>query len=90
MGRFAYLLAYFALAVSLLIAFFNGLPDSPFANAINDFIAFLSSGSVAQGLSWLAWFFPIGNAVNLFSGLLNALIAFFTIRGTLFILSLHA
>lgn len=89
MTRFAYLLAFFALAVSLVLAFFNGLPQSPFANVVNDAIAFLSSESVAQGLSWLAWFFPISNAINLFSAFLNALIVFFTLRGTLFVLSLH-
>lgn len=90
MTRFAYLLVYFALAVSLVLAFFNGLPASPWANTVNDLITFLGSETVAQGLSWLAWFFPIANFASWIPGFLNALIIFFTLRGTLFVLSLHA
>lgn len=90
MTRFAYLLAYFALAIGLVMAFFNGLPDSPFSRVVTDLIAFLASDSVAQGLSWLAWFFPLGNVTTWIPAFFNALIIFFTLRGTLFILSLHA
>lgn len=90
MTRFAYLIAYFALAVGLVMAFFNGLPNSPFLNARDDLIAFLMSDSVAQGLSWLAWFFPIANITTWIPAFFNALVIFFTLRGTLFILSLHA
>lgn len=90
MTRFAYLLAFFALAVSLVMAFFGALPDSPFLNARDDLIAFLGSEAVAQGLSWLAWFFPIANIANWIPAFINALILFFTLRGTLFVLSLHA
>lgn len=90
MTRFAYLLAYFGLAVGLFLVFFGGLPLNPFATAINDFIVFLNSESVAQGLSWLAWFFPVDAVTAALPAFINALIVFFTIRGTLFILSLHA
>lgn len=90
MTRFAYLIIFFSLAVSLVLTFFNGLPASPLTVPINNLIAFLQSESVAQGLSWLGWFFPIGDIVNWFPALINALIAFFTVRGTLFVLSLHA
>ena len=89
MTRYVYLLSFFALAVALVLAFFNGLPDSPFSDAITDLIAFLQSESVSQGLSWLAWFFPVTNFVHWLPGFINALIVFFTLRGTLFILSLH-
>lgn len=88
MTRFAYLLAYFALAVSLVLAFFNGLPDSPFAASVDRLITFLDT--IATGLSWLAWFFPVTSFANWIPAYFNALILFFTLRGTLFILSLHA
>lgn len=90
MTRFAYLLAYFGLAVGLFLAFFAGLPPNPFATAINDFIVFLNSESVAQGLSWLAWFFPVDAVTIALPAFINALLVFFTIRATLFVLSLHA
>lgn len=90
MTRFAYLIAFLAIALSLVLAFFGGLPPSPFATTVSDLIAFLDSESVAQGLSWLAWFFPVSNFANWLPAFINALIAFFTLRGTLFVLSLHA
>lgn len=90
MTRFAYLAALFAIAVTLLLAFFGGLPNSPFNSAITDLIAWLSSESLRQGLSWLAWFFPVTSVTNLIPAIINALMLFFTLRGTLFILSLHA
>lgn len=90
MTRFAYLVALFALAIALVTTFFEGLPDSPFTNAINDMIAFLGSESVHQGLAWLSWCFPIANVVTWIPAFVNALIAFFTARGLLFVLSLHA
>lgn len=89
MTQYVYLVTFLALAIGLVSAFFFGLPDSPFTNTINDLITFLDSDTVAQGLSWLAWCFPIGDVVNWFPAFINALIAFFTLRGTLFVLSLH-
>ena len=88
MGQFVYLLAVFSIAVSLITAFFAALPQNPFANAINDAIAFLMSDSVAQGLSWLAWFFPIANFVNWIPAVVNAVIAFKVARLTLLVLKL--
>lgn len=90
MTRFAYLLALFGLALALVLAFFDALPSSPFINAINDMIAFLQSESVHQGLAWLSWCFPIANVLTWIPAFINALIAFFTARGLLFVLSLHA
>lgn len=90
MTRFAYLLILFGLAVGLVTAFFEGLPNSPFTNTINDMIAFLGSESVHQGLAWLSWCFPIANVIAWIPAFVNALIAFFTARGLLFVLSLHA
>lgn len=90
MTRFAYLLALFGLALALVLAFFDALPGSPFINAINDMIAFLGSESVHQGLAWLSWCFPIANVIAWIPAFINALIAFFTARGLLFVLSLHA
>lgn len=89
MSKFAYILVLFSLAVGLLMAFFGGLPESPFNSAVTDLIAFLQSDSVAQGLSWLAWFFPVTSFVHWIPAFINALIAFFTLRATLFVLSLH-
>lgn len=90
MTRFAYLLILFGLALSLVLLFFDGLPDSPFTNTINDMITFLQSDSVHQGLAWLSWCFPIANVIAWIPGFINALIVFFTARGLLFVLSLHA
>lgn len=90
MTRFAYLLALFALALALVLAFFDALPSSPFINTINDMIAFLQSESVHQGLAWLSWCFPISNVLTWIPAFINALITFFTARGLLFVLSLHA
>lgn len=89
MSRLVSLAALFGLAVSLMLAFFGGLPDSPFNSAITDLITFLASDSVRVGLSWLAWCFPVTSVVNVIPAFINALILFFTLRGTLFILSLH-
>lgn len=89
MTRFAYLIIFLGIAVTLLMAFFDALPPSPFASSVEDAIAFLTSESVARGLSWLAWFFPIVNITTWIPAFINALIAFFTLRGTLFVLSLH-
>lgn len=90
MTRFAYLVALFGLALALVLAFFDALPSSPFGNAIADMIAFLGSESVHQGLAWLSWCFPIANVIAWIPAFINALIAFFTARGLLFVLSLHA
>lgn len=90
MTRFAYLLAMLAIATSLLLAYFNLLPPSPFASAINDLVTFLSSDTVSQGLSWLAWFFPTTNFINWIPGIVNAIIAFNVARLTLLVLRLHA
>ena len=89
MTKFAYLIIFLGLAVSLVLAFFDALPPSPFQATVADFIGFLNSGAVAQGLAWLAWVFPVNNILALIPAFINALIAFFTLRGTLFILSLH-
>lgn len=89
MTKAAYLIIFLGLAVSLMLAFFDALPVSPFASTVEDMIAFLSSEAVARGLSWLAWVFPVNNIVALIPAFINALIAFFTLRGTLFVLSLH-
>lgn len=87
MTRFVYLIAFLGLAVSLMVQFFDRLPGSPFAAAIDNLIIYLET--IATGRAWLAWFFPINDLVLWIPGFINALIAFFTVRATLFILSLH-
>lgn len=90
MSRFAYLVAYLGIAIALMTAFWAGLPENPFASVINDAIVFLNSESVAQGLRWLAWFFPTETVTSSLPAFINAILVFASIRGTLFILSLHA
>lgn len=89
MTRFAFLLALFAIALTLILAFFDALPASPFLNTINDLITFVHSSTVAQGMSWLAWFFPIGNVITWIPATLNAMVAFYGAKFTLLILKLH-
>lgn len=89
MSRFAYLLIVFGLALTIILGFFNLLPNSPFLNTINDLITFVQSSTVAQGMSWLAWFFPIGNILTWIPATLNAMVAFYGARFTLLILKLH-
>lgn len=88
MTRFAYLIGVFAIALALIGAAFNALPESPWLNAVNDAIAFLDSDSVAQGLGWLAWFFPIANFVNWIPATLNAVLMFHVARLSLLVLKL--
>lgn len=90
MTRFAYLLAFSALAIALVSVFWTGLPEDPFSQQVLDLIAFIRSPAVAQGIGWLSWFFPVQAVSQSLPAFINCLIAFFTLRGTLFVLSLHA
>lgn len=89
MTRFAYLVVMLGIAVTLILAFFDALPPSPWENTINDLIAFIHSSVVAQGMSWLAWFFPIGNVLTWIPATLNAMVAFYGARFALLVLKLH-
>ena len=89
MTRFAYLLIMLSIAIALFTSFFGILPDSPFADVVIEIIAFLQSDSVHQGLSWLSWFFPIGNVVLWIPSVVNAVIAFYGAKFTLLVLKLH-
>ena len=90
MTRFAYLLIMLSIAIALFVSFFGILPDSPFADVVIEAIAFLQSESVHQGLSWLSWFFPIGNVVLWIPAVVNAVVAFYGAKLTLLVLKLHA
>lgn len=88
MSRFAYVLIAFTLMVSLITAFFGLLPNSPFSDVITELIVFIQSDSVAQGLRWLAWFFPIGNVVTWIPAIINAMLAYFGARLSLMVLNI--
>lgn len=89
MTRFAVLLIMISVATALLVSFFGILPESPFADVIVEVIAFLQSDSVHQGLSWLSWFFPIGNVVLWIPAVVNSVIVFYGAKLTLLVLKLH-
>lgn len=90
MTKFAYLLIMLSIAIALLVSFFGLLPESPFADVVIEAIAFLQSESVHQGLSWLSWFFPIGNVVLWIPAVVNAVLVFYGAKLTLLVLKLHA
>ena len=89
MTRFAYLMIMLSVAIALLVSFFGVLPTSPFADVVIELIAFLHSDSVKQGLSWLSWFFPVGNIALWIPAVVNAVIAFYGAKLTLLVLHLH-
>ena len=89
MTRFAFLLIMLSVAIALFVSFFGILPDSPFADVVIEAIAFLRSESVHQGLSWLAWVFPIQNVVMWIPGVVNAVLVFYGAKMTLLVLKLH-
>lgn len=89
MTRFLYLVLMLGIAIVLIRAFFGILPDSPFQDVIVELIAFLHSETVSQGLSWLAWVFPIQNFVLWIPAVVNAVLAFYGARMTLLVLRLH-
>lgn len=80
MSRFAFALVALTIVTTLISAFFGLLPDSPFSEIVIELVAFLHSETVSQGLSWLAWFFPIGNVVNWIPAVVNAILAFCSAR----------
>ncbi len=90
MSRFVFLIAFLAIAVSIILAFFGLLPPSPFESTVAEIIAFLHSESVRQGLSWLAWFFPVQNIVLWFPAIVNAVIAFYGAKMLFLVFKLHA
>lgn len=87
MTRFAYVLIALSILVALLGNFFYLLPDSPFSEVVVEIVAFLHSETVTQGLSWLAWFFPISNVVNWVPAIINAILAFCSARMVLIALN---
>lgn len=70
-------LAVLLFGLSLLPVVIQALPVSPFAQWLADWQVFCASESVAQGLSWLAWFFPVGNVVALIPAISNGILAYY-------------
>lgn len=70
-------LAVTLFALSLLPVVIQALPVSPFAAWLTDWVAFCQSESVAQGLSWLAWFFPVNSILALLPAIGNGILAYY-------------
>lgn len=70
-------LAVLLFGLSLLPAVIQALPLSPFAVWLADWATFCQSESVSQGLSWLAWFFPVSSILALIPAISNGILAYY-------------
>lgn len=52
----------------------NVLPNSPFQGVVE------SSETLALGLAWLNWVFPVGDCLAIFAGVLVALVVWICVR----------
>lgn len=88
MSQTVYLIVRLTLAVALITALFGVLPTSPFADVITELIAFIHSDSVRQGMSWLAWFFPIGNVITWAQSAISAILVVYGAKMSFLVLDL--
>lgn len=88
MSQTVYLIIRLTLAVALITALFGVLPASPFADVVTEIIAFIQSDSVHQGMSWLAWFFPIGNVILWAQSAITAILVVYGAKMSFIILDL--
>lgn len=69
------MLAFLNTIVHGILGFLNSfLPNSPFADILQ------GSDSLALGLGWLNWFFPVGDCLVIFGLFLGALVVWICVR----------
>lgn len=69
-----------ALFVSAIGFALSVLPPDPLADAVVSWENFVTLEVVGQGLSWLAWFMPVGSVVSVIPAIANGIFAFYGVR----------